>query len=144
MWLRLAAMAALSVVLCESALAQTRNVLTLDDAFARVADSHPDLRLIGSRQDVLSAERDRAAQGPALVAGASVENAFGTGEARALEQAELSLTLASVLERGGKLDARRTLAQSRIDALPEELRPLDRAEGYRVQAFIEDRTKKNP
>jgi cobalt-zinc-cadmium efflux system outer membrane protein len=127
MWLRLAAMAALSVVLCESALAQARNVLTLDDAFARVADSHPDLRLIGSRQDVLSAERDRAAQGPALVAGASVENAFGTGEARALEQAELSLTLASVLERGGKLDARRTLAQSRIDALAveREARRLD-------------------
>ena len=44
MWLRLAAMAALSVVLCESALAQARNVLTLDDAFARVADSHPDLQ----------------------------------------------------------------------------------------------------
>jgi 2-keto-4-pentenoate hydratase len=30
--------------------------------------------------------------------------------------------------------------QTRIDALPEELRPADRAEGYHVQAFIEDHT----
>ena len=66
MWLRLAAMAVLSAVLCESALAQTRNVLTLDDAFAHVADSHPDLRLIGSRQDVLSADRDSAGHRSAM------------------------------------------------------------------------------
>ena len=31
--------------------------------------------------------------------------------------------------------------QTRIDALPEELRPTDRAEGYRVQAFVENHTK---
>lgn len=94
--------------------------LTLDDAFARVADSHPDLRLFGPRGDMLVAERDRAALRPALVAGATVENAFGSSDASGLQQAELSLTLASVLERGGKLDARRMLAQSRIDALAVE------------------------
>jgi 2-keto-4-pentenoate hydratase len=32
--------------------------------------------------------------------------------------------------------------QTRIDALPEDLRPADRAEGYRVQAFIEEHTQK--
>lgn len=31
--------------------------------------------------------------------------------------------------------------QTRLDALPPDLRPADRAEGYRVQAFIEDHTK---
>ena len=31
--------------------------------------------------------------------------------------------------------------QTRLDALPEDLRPTDRAEGYRVQAFIEDHTR---
>ncbi len=61
------------------------------------------------------------------MAGAQVENAFGSGETRGLDGAELTLTLASVLERGGKLDARRTLAQSRIDALAveRETRRLD-------------------
>jgi len=101
--------------------------LSLDDAFARVAGSHPELRLFDSRGALLAAERERAALRPALVAGATLENAFGTDEARGLQGAELTLTLASVLERGGKLDARRTLALSRIDALAveREARRLD-------------------
>lgn len=127
MWLRLAAIAVLSLALCDVAPAQARNVLTLDDAFARVAESHPELRLIRSRGDVLAAELERATLRPPLVAGASVENAFGTGDARNLQQAELTLTLASVLERGGKLDARKAMAQSRIDtlAVERETRRLD-------------------
>lgn len=101
--------------------------LSLDDAFARVAASHPELRLFDSRGAVLAAERERAALRPALVAGATLENAFGTDEARGLQGAELTLSLASVLERGGKLDARQALARSRIDALAieREARRLD-------------------
>jgi len=133
MRLRLAALA-VGVAACAVALpiaaaepALSSNILTLHDAFARVADSHPDLRLFGPRSEVLAAERDRAAMRPALVAAATVENAFGTGDVRGLKGAELTLTLAGVLERGGKLDARRTLAQSRIDALAieRETRRLD-------------------
>ena len=120
MHLRLAALAALVGTLTVTSSAFAADRISLDDAFARVADTHPDLRLFGSRRDGLSAELDRAALRPAWVAGASVENAFGTGEASSLQSAELTLTLASVLERGGKLDARRTLAQSRIDALAVE------------------------
>lgn len=108
------------------------NVLTLDDAFARVAGghpgrSHPDLRVFAFRGDALTAARDRDTLRPAFVLGAAVEDAFGSGGSRGLEGAELTLTLASVLERGGKLDARRTLAQSRIDALAieRETRRLD-------------------
>ncbi|GAB3749921.1 TolC family protein [Lysobacter olei] len=124
---RLAALAALVAVSAIAWPAHAADRLSLDDAFARVAQSHPDLRLFGTRQDVLVAEFDRAALRPALVAGASVENAFGTGEASGLQSAELTLSLASVLERGGKLDARRTLVQSRIDALAveREARRLD-------------------
>lgn len=124
---RLAALAALVAVSAIAWPAHAAERLSLDDAFARVAQSHPDLRLFGTRQDVLVAEFDRAALRPALVAGASVENAFGTGEASGLQSAELTLSLASVLERGGKLDARRTLVQSRIDALvvERETRRLD-------------------
>ena len=98
--------------------------LTLDDAFARVAThrnkTHPDLRLFEARRDVLQAERDRAGQRPPLTLDATLENAFGSGDSRGLREAELTLSLASVLERGGKLDARRTLVQSRIDALAIE------------------------
>jgi cobalt-zinc-cadmium efflux system outer membrane protein len=105
--------------------------LTLDDAFARVSSyqgkSHPDLRLFEARTDILNAERDRAILRPPLAVGATLENALGSGKTSGLQGAELTLTLASVLERGGKLDARRTLVQSRIDALAieRETRRLD-------------------
>lgn len=98
--------------------------LTLDAAFARVAEfqgkSHPELRWPDARGNMLAAERDGAGLPPPLTIGATIENAFGSGEARGLNDAELTLTLASVLERGGKLEARRVLAQSRIDALAVE------------------------
>lgn len=101
--------------------------LSLDAAFARVAQAHPELRLLGPQTEILIAEQERAELRPAWVGGASVENALGTGAARGFDQAELTLSLASVLERGGKLDARRALAQTRIDALAveREVRRLD-------------------
>lgn len=117
---RLAAFAALVVACVVVFPTHAADPLTLDDAFQRVANTHPNLRLLGTRRDVLEAELDQASLRPALVAGASVENAFGTGEASGLDGAEITLSLASVLERGGKLDARQTLAQSRIDALAVE------------------------
>ncbi|MGX5729679.1 TolC family protein [Pseudoxanthomonas beigongshangi] len=127
MWLRLAALAAFAIASAASARAQSPVVMTLDDAFARVARTHPDLRLVDGQHRVLAAEADIAAQRPGLTAGASVENALGTGDTRGFDSAEISLTLAGVLERGGKWDARRALAQSRIDALAvqRETRRLD-------------------
>lgn len=117
MWLRSTALAVFAAVSCMQASAQSPETLTLDEAFARVAQSHPDLRLLDGQRRVLSAEAERAALRPAWIAGLQMENAFGTGDASGFKQAEISLTLAGVLERGGKLDARRTLAQTRIDAL---------------------------
>ena len=120
MQMRLAALAACVVALAVALPTHAAAPLSLDDAFARVADTHPQLRLFDARNDVLRAELERATLRPALVAGAELENAFGTGEASGLGGAEVTLTLASVLERGGKLDARRILANSRIDALAVE------------------------
>ena len=73
MSVRLAALAALVAVSAIAWPANTADRLSLDDAFARVAQSHPDLRLFGARQDILAAELDRAALRPALVAGASID-----------------------------------------------------------------------
>lgn len=120
MYSRLAARAALFAVLAVALPMQAGERLTLDDAFARVAAFHPDLRLPGLRGDVLAAEHEIASQGPALTVGAELENVLGSGNYTGLDRAELTLTLASVLERGGKPAARRALAQSRIDALAPE------------------------
>ena len=121
MWFRLAAMAALLLASCQPVRAQTPPLapptLTLDDAFARVARAHPDLRLFGARHNILLAEQEAATLRPPLRAGVEVEDALGSGALRGFDQASTTLTLAGVFERGGKLDARRTLAQGRIDAL---------------------------
>ncbi len=126
MCLRLAAIAVLLFLPCLGT-AQKNDFLSLDDAFARVADIHPELRLLAVHDRVLLAERDQALLRPGLKASASLENALGSGAASGLHGAELTLSLASVFERGGKLDARRTLADSRIDALAvdRETRRLD-------------------
>lgn len=127
MSVRLAAFAALLAACAIAWPVTAAEPLSLDDAFDRVAASHPDLRLYGPRRDALTAELDRAAFRPPWVVGAELENVGGTGDASGVQGAELTLTLASVFERGGKLDARRTLAQSRIDALAleREVRRLD-------------------
>jgi len=117
MSVRPAAFAALVVALVAAMPARADDRLTLDDAFARVASAHPDLRLYVPRTQAAQAERDEAAQRPAFTAGVTLENAFGTGDYAALDSAEATLTLASVLERGGKREARMALAQSRIDSL---------------------------
>ncbi|MGB2789956.1 MAG: TolC family protein, partial [Dokdonella sp.] len=75
-----AAFAAALLCLSMYARAQPAPALTLDDAIARVADTHPDLRLIDSRAKVLDAERELASLRPALVAGVSIENALGSGD----------------------------------------------------------------
>lgn len=125
MLLRIAAFAVFAIAPCAHAQAwlpdavpaASNEPLTLDDAFERVARSHPDLRLFGPRGEALLAERDFATLRPPLRASLDIENALGSGEASGFGQAEVTLSLAGVFERGGKLDARRTLAQSRIDAL---------------------------
>lgn len=101
--------------------------LTLEDAYARVARAHPELRLFGARQEILLAELDEARLRPPLQLGLEIEDALGSGEARGFDRATATLGLAGVFERGGKLDARRVLAQSRIDALAvqRETRRLD-------------------
>jgi len=118
MWLRLAALAVFVAVPCAHAQAPPPAVpLTLDDAIERVASTHPDLRLVDGQRAVLQAQAASAALRPPLTVGVELENVLGGGQARAFNQAELTVTLAGVLERGGKLDARRVLAQANIDAL---------------------------
>jgi len=102
-------------------------LLTLDEAVSRVALVHPDLRLPQLQADAASARLDAALQKPALVFGVEVENVLGSGGVRGLRGAETTVTLGGLLERGGKLDARRALAQANIDALAplRETRRLD-------------------
>ncbi len=118
MWMRLAALAAIAFVPCVYAQGTTPAApLTLDDALARVAQYHPDLRLAQAQRPVWEARRDAAGLSPPLTVGVELENALGSGDARGFDAAEVTVTLAGVLERGGKLDARRAVAQANLDSL---------------------------
>ena len=122
-----AALAACFALCMSAANAHASDLLTLDAAINRVVRSHPELRVFAARAEVLAAERDEATQRPAPELELGLENVLGSGEYHRFAGAELSLNLASTLERGSKLDARRTLAQARIDAqAPErEIQRLD-------------------
>ncbi|WP_141058854.1 TolC family protein [Stenotrophomonas rhizophila] len=118
MWMRLAALAVLAFVPCVYAQGtKTPDPLTLDDAIARVAQYHPDLRLAEAQRPIWEARRDAAGLRPPLTVGVDLENVLGSGDASGLRSAELTVTLAGMLERGGKLDARRAVAQANLDSL---------------------------
>ena len=105
MHLRLAASAAFAIASCLPGTAWSLEAapapLTLDEAFARVARVHPELKLFGPQTEVLLAEREQAALKPPLRASLEVENVLGTGATRGFDAAEVTLSLAGVLERGG-------------------------------------------
>lgn len=91
--------------------------LSLDDALNRVIQDHPELRGYAARTAALAADIELAAQTPPLQLAAELENTPGSGELRGFSGAELTISLAGVLERGGKREVRRALAASRLDAL---------------------------
>ena len=99
------ALAAVLGISCVTLDAQQPGELTLDDAFARVVAHHPDLAWFRYARDRTSAEMDEAALKPALSAELEFENVLGTGDASGLDMAEITLSLASVIERG-KREAR--------------------------------------
>lgn len=123
MWTRLAAFAALAIVPCayaqvpSSSHPSTPEPLTLDAAVDRVARTHPDLRLPALQRDAAQARLDAAALTPAPSLGVEIENVPGTGGRNGFSGAEATVSLAGLLERGGKLDARRAVAQAGLDAL---------------------------
>lgn len=118
MWKRLAALAALAMAPCAGAQVTSSAVpLTLDAAIERVSRTHPDLRLLPLQQQAARARYDAAGLAPPLVFGVDLENALGSGDSRGIDALETTVSLAGVLERGGKLDARRAVAQANLDAL---------------------------
>lgn len=114
---RVATLVALVAVACARAQANAAEPLTLDEAFTRVELHHPALAAFRPARASLDAETERAAQPPVLAIEAGVENALGSGDAEALDGAELTLGLASVIERAGKREARIAIVERRRDAL---------------------------
>lgn len=117
MFPRLLAVAIVSYCLSAAAAAQAADELTLDEVLRRVVAVHPDLRVFRHRSEALAVEADVASLSPPMTVGAELENFAGTGALSGFDRAELTLSLAALLERGGKRDARQAIAAAHVDAL---------------------------
>jgi outer membrane protein, heavy metal efflux system len=127
MRLRWAAFAAATCLLCAPLPAQEARTLTLDEAFARLTARHPDLARFRYLRDRAQAELEGETQRPPLNASLEIENALGNDATSGFDAAEVTLSLASVLERGAKREARRAVADAQTQALGlvEEAKRLD-------------------
>lgn len=112
---------------CGLASAQQSRVLTLEAAFARVLEKHPDLARFAHLREGASAMREAEGQRPPLRLDLELENAPRTGQDSSFDSAEATLSLASVFERGNKREARVAVADAQLSALAlqEEQRRAD-------------------
>ncbi len=127
MRLRWAAFAAAFCLLCAPLSAQEARTLTLGEAFTRLLARHPDLARFQYSREGAQADLDEATQRPPLRVGLESENWPGTHAQAGTDEAQVTLSLASVLERGAKRDARRAVADAQMQALglQEQARRLD-------------------
>lgn len=112
--------AVISLVPAHGASASVPDAFTLEQAIAKTAAVHPQLRTFTLRTEVLQAEQSQAVLSPPLRVDLEIENFFGDAPFTNTRAAEVTLSLAGVLERGGKRDARVALAMRRIDTLAVE------------------------
>ena len=96
--------------------------LTLSKALSRAMAQNPGLQVFDFRLQGLDGRRITADQNPALEAGLEVENFLGSDNLRGVDGAEYTLSLSSVLELGGKRQARVSVVDSRYGLVEAERR----------------------
>ena len=96
--------------------------LTLANAVSRTMAQNPGLQVFDFRLQGLDGRRITADQNPALEAGLEVENFLGSDNLRGVDGAEYTLSLSSVLELGGKRQARVSVVDSRYGLVEAERR----------------------
>lgn len=96
--------------------------ISLRDALEATLAANPSLRSFPLRNEALQGEMQIAELKPPFRVGGELEDALGTGNIKDFRGAEATLRLSSVLEMGGKRDARVGAASRRIDSLNAEQR----------------------
>lgn len=90
----------------------TSNTLTLNTALKRAIEQNPSLKVFDFRNTALSGQMEIAALRPAYELGFDAENFSGSDEFSGFDNAELTVSLSSVLEMGDKRAARRGIVSS--------------------------------
>lgn len=101
------------------------NKLSLRDAIAATLAKNPQLSSFKFRRQALEGERQTAGLNPAFRIETSVENVAGGGEFAGTNGAEYTLALSSVIELGGKRDARLGLVTGRQQELAAQQRIVE-------------------
>ena len=94
--------------------ANTETPLTLRDAIAQTLSQNPQLYQYRFVNDALKAQKQTGALRPVVELEFEVENFAGSDSAKGLDSSEATLSLSSVIEMGGKREARMSLVDARI------------------------------
>tara|TARA_R110000782_G_scaffold108155_6_gene196589 strand:- start:376 stop:1581 length:1206 start_codon:yes stop_codon:yes gene_type:complete len=93
----------------------TAATLTLNEALARTLAHNPQLYQYRFTKDALEAQRQTSVLRPAMALELEVENVAGSGDTQGFDTAETTVALSSVIEMGGKRQARVSYADARIN-----------------------------
>lgn len=93
----------------------TAATLTLNEALARTLARNPQLYQYRFTKEALMAQRQTSALRPAMALELEVENVAGSGDTQGFDTAETTVALSSVIELGGKRQARVSYADARIN-----------------------------
>ena len=115
------------LLLSPNAIAQGNNpatdkptTLTLATAIKRTLAENPAFKVFTLRQAALDGQQQTQALAPGYQLGFEAENFAGTGQLKGFDGAEFTVSLSSVIEMGGKRDARRDLGTHRSAILAAE------------------------
>ena len=106
------------LLVCASVLsdaAQASESLNLKQALRLTLENNPQLYQFKFTEATLKAQRQTSSLRPSLELGVEVENVAGSGVNQGIDSAETTVALSSVIELGGKRQARLALADSRLD-----------------------------
>jgi outer membrane protein, heavy metal efflux system len=120
-WIRYVALVSATLISYGTS-AQQSLPLVFADAARKTIASHPQLEQFSLAIEAATAQTETAALKPPLEVLAEAENVAGSGALSGADSAEITLSLSSVFERGGKRDARRDAADRMRDLLTVEQR----------------------
>jgi cobalt-zinc-cadmium efflux system outer membrane protein len=121
-WIRSVALACATLAAVAPAHAQSSAQLDFPTAARKTLAAEPHLRRLSIELDVARTREDTAALRAPLEVGAEFENVAGSGATKGIDAAEITLSISSLLERGGKRNARIQEAQRFIELLSIEQR----------------------
>lgn len=122
-----------------------RETLSLEEAVARTLAAAPEAQANAARLEALRAARSQAAVRPNPTIDVMAENVAGTGPYQFIDGTEVTASYAQQIERGGKRQARVTLAERDIDvaaaeALVQRLEIAKRVQSAYVEALTAEVT----